>query len=152
MPHADYFVTVCLQPRRSILISNVATTVMIEAQALSADGSWILRCLTVMPDHVHLFFTLGDRLTLSQAIARFKTKTQNLVRLRGADWQDNFYDHRIREVDAVESVVRYIYLNSYQAGLIHQNENWSYFYCSDEDWKWFQGRTDSGQPFPEWLQ
>lgn len=105
-----------------------------------------------MPDHMHLFFTLGERLTLSQSIARFKTKTQTLLRPQGADWQSNFYDHRIREIDSIESVIRYIYLNPYQAGTIQQNEAWPYFYCCETDWKWFQGLTDNGQPFPEWLQ
>ena len=151
-PHADYFVTVCLQPRCPVLASSVATSLVNEAQSLEIDGGWILRCLTVMPDHLHLFFTLGDRLTLAQAIARFKTKTQKPIRLQGTDWQDNFYDHKLRNADSIESVVRYIYLNPYGAGLIQQNENWPYFFCCETDWKWFQRLTDSDQPFPEWLQ
>jgi putative transposase len=122
-----------------------------EAQRLETGGL-ILRCMTVMPDHMHLFFTLGERLTLSQVLARLKTKTQTLVRPQGTDWQSNFYDRRIREIDSIESIIRYIYLNPYRAGLIRAHETWHHFYCCEPDWKWFQSITDSGQPFPEWLQ
>ncbi len=152
MPHAEYFVTVCLQPRRAVLVPDFAAVLQSEAQRLAADGGWTLRCLTVMPDHLHLFFILGERLTLSQAMARLKTKTQMFVRPHGTDWQDNFYDHKVRREDSIESIIRYIYLNPYRAGLIQPAESWPYFYCREEDWAWFQGLTDSGQPFPEWLQ
>jgi putative transposase len=152
IPHVDYFVTVCLQPRRAVLVPEIAIIILREAKDLERDGGWTLRSLTVMSDHIHLFFTLRERLTLSQVIARLKTKTQTLVRPQGVDWQSNFYDHRIREVDSIGSVIRYIYLNPYREGIIQQNEIWSYFYCCEADWKWFQGLTDSGQPFPEWLQ
>ena len=119
---------------------------------MTIDGCWALRCLTVMPDHVHLFFTLGERLTLSQAVARLKTKTHAFVRPLSTDWQDNFYDHKIRPSDSIESVMRYIYLNPYQAGLIQQIDKWPHFYCCEKDSMWFDSLTDDGQPFPEWLQ
>jgi REP element-mobilizing transposase RayT len=152
VPHANYFVTVCVNPRRDVLIPVAATALLDEAQRLTTDGAWILRCLTVMPDHAHLFFTLGERLTLSRAVARFKTKTQAFVRLRGTDWQDNFYDHQLRADDSVESIIRYIQLNPYQAGLVQWPQTWPHFYCRDEDWEWFRGLTDRGLPIPEWLQ
>ena len=123
-----------------------------EAQRLAYDNDWTLRCLTVMPDHLHLFFTLGERLTLSRTIARLKAKTQVLIRAQGADWQDNFYDHRVRQQDSIESIIRYIYLNPHRAGWIQPDESWPHFYCCEGDWAWFQNRTDSGQPFPERLQ
>jgi REP element-mobilizing transposase RayT len=116
MPHADYFVTLCLQPRRAILVPDMAEVLLNEMQRMTTEGCWTLRCLTVMPDHAHLFFTLGERLTLSQAIARLKTKTQTLVRQFGTDWQNNFYDHKVRPDDSIESIMRYIYLNPYHPG------------------------------------
>jgi REP element-mobilizing transposase RayT len=141
-----------LHPRRDLLVPTVADAVAREAESLTADGAWILRCLTVMPDHMYLFFTLGGRLKLSQAVARLKSKTQVLVRAQGVDWQDNFYDHKVRPEDSVEQIIRYIFLNPFRAGLITQDETWPHFFCRNEDWEWFQGLTDSGQVFPEWLQ
>ncbi len=152
LPHADYFATLCLHPRCDVPVPDVATHLLDEALRLDADDSWSLRCLTVMPDHVHLLFTLGERLTLSQAMSRLKTKIQPLVRPHGTDWQENFYDHLVRPEDSIESIIRYIYLNSYSAGLIQPGESWPHFYCGAEEWGWFQDLTDSGQPLPEWLR
>ena len=151
-PQADYFVTICVQPRRPVLVPGVAIALLHEARQIEADGGWIVRCLTAMPDHVHLFFTLGERLALSQAVARLKTKTQSLVRAQGVDWQNNFYDHKVLQGDSVETIIRYIYLNPFRSGLLQSNETWAHFYCCDADWIWFRDLTDSGQPFPEWLQ
>jgi len=152
VPHANYFVTVCLDPRLPVLVPRIAPDLLAEAQRLTADGAWTLRCLTVMPDHAHLFFSLGDRLTLSQAVARLKSKTQARIRTLGADWQQNFYDHQPRPSDSSEAIIRYIQLNPYAAGLVQQPDPWPYFYCREEDWTWFRDLTDGGRPFPEWLQ
>lgn len=152
LAYADYFVTVCVQSRRAALVPDVAHALLTEAQRIATDGHWVLRSLTVMPDHVHILFTLGSGLSLAQAVARFKSKTRLLIRAHAAEWQANFYDHRIRAEDSIEDVVRYIYLNPYRAGLISRDERWPYFFCCDEDWAWFRDRTDHSRPFPEWLQ
>jgi len=150
--HADYFVTFCLQPRCAILVPDIADVLTNEMQRMTTEGCWTLRCLTVMPDHAHRFFTLGERLTLSQTVARLKTKTQVLVRRCGTDWQNNFYDHKVRPNDSIESLIRYIYLNPDHAGLVLPIDSWPHFYCCEEYSKWFDGLVDDGLPFPEWLQ
>lgn len=118
---------------------------------MHADGSWFLRCATIMPDHVHLFFTLGERLTLSQSIARLKARTRLLLP-SSIRWQDNFYDHQLRPSDSAESVIRYIFQNPYRAGLLASPAIWPFFHCQADDWSWFAPLTDTGQPVPEWLQ
>jgi REP element-mobilizing transposase RayT len=152
IPQANYFVTICVEPRAPVLIPEIGDAILAESQRLGADSSWLLRCMTVMPDHLHAFFTLGCRLTLSRLIARLKTKTRSLLRIRRADWQDNFYDRQLRPDDPVEAILRYIWLNPYDAQLITIGKPWPYFYCCAEDWTWFESLTDHGCPFPEWLQ
>lgn len=100
---------------------------------MTSDHIWTLRCMTVMPDHVHLFITLGERLTLSQSVARLKAKTKQLLLNTGADWQANFYDHKLRPDDSIESVFRYIFLNPNHAKLITSTGSWPYFHCSTDD-------------------
>ncbi len=68
-----------------------------------------------------------------------------------ASWRGNFYDHRLRANESAEPVIRYIFMNPYAAKLIQPGERWPWFYCCAEDWTWFSGLTDSGQPYPEWL-
>jgi putative transposase len=148
---ANYFVTLCVTPRIGILSGEVAGNIAKSAHAMSADATWDLRAFTIMPDHLHLFFTLGDRLNLSQTIARLKSNTRGSLVSASVDWQTNFYDHQLRPDDSVEATIRYIFLNPKQAGLIPASEPWGYFYCCPADWSWFETLTDAGQPFPEWL-
>jgi putative transposase len=151
IPNADYFATLCLAPRLPVLIPAPAATFITAAHRLHAEALWRLRCLTVMPDHAHLFFTLGSRLTLSQLFGRLKHDTRTDIRAHHVDWQDNFYDHRLRPNDSREATIRYIWLNPYRAGLVSARETWPYFYCCEEDWEWFGGLTDKGLPNPAWL-
>jgi hypothetical protein len=64
----------------------------------------------------------------------------------------NFYDHRLRESDSVEDVIRYIHLNPYRKSLVREAEVWPYFYCDSGDWEWYGQTTDNGGPFPDWLK
>ena len=91
-------------------------------------------------------------LSLSQAVARFKVATKGELVAATANWQINYYDHRLRPDDSDEPVFRYIHLNLYQAGLIEPGSIWPWFYCDPDDWTWFRQLTDIGRPFPEWLQ
>jgi putative transposase len=152
VPGANYFVTLCVEPRLPLLVESRAREASRELHSLHDDGCWHLRCATVMPDHIHVFFTLGRVLMLSQVVARLKTKTQAGLRRLKADWQDNYYDHRLRPEDSVESTIRYIHLNPYRAGLITAQEQWPHFYCCQEDWSWYLTLADDGKPPAEWLR
>lgn len=152
VPNANYFVTANLDPRRPVFIPDAARALMTSAHRLHSDKIWHLRCLTVMPDHVHLFFTLGMRFPLSRTLARLKHDTAPALSSVGTKWQENFYDHRLRAGESAEPVIRYIWLNSYRGQLIAAREVWPFFYCCPEDWEWFVGLTDKGRPDPGWLR
>jgi putative transposase len=111
VPGANYFVTVCLEPRASRLLPCIGQTLLAEAQVMTNEAVWTTRCFTVMPDHFHVLFTLGRTRTLSQCIARLKVRTQPLLAAQDASWQDNFYDHQLRPADSDETTLRYIWLN-----------------------------------------
>lgn len=152
MPHGLYFVTLCVEPRLPVLVDVTADAV--HAELLDAEGSgiWQQRTFVIMPDHVHLLFRLGDKLTLSQAIARLKVNTRDLLGSRHTRWQQNFYDHKLRAEEPLEPVFRYIHQNPYAAGLIPLTEKWPHYFCCAEDRRWFEPLTDDGRPMPEWLR
>lgn len=147
----DYFLTLCVESRCPILVGPLADTVLNALHQSHAAAVWHLRCLVLMPDHLHLLARLGGKLTLSQAVARFKFATRQSMQASQVRWQDNYYDHRLRPDESVEPVIRYIFMNPCAAGLIQSGGKWPWFYCCTEDWTWFSGLTDSGQPYPEWL-
>ncbi|WP_438482813.1 REP-associated tyrosine transposase [Oleiharenicola lentus] len=151
-PFGDYFITICVEPRTPALTGKTAEKVLSICHTLKTDQAWLIRCATVMPDHIHLLVTLGDILTLSQTIAKLKVGTKQSISSSSARWQNNFYDHQLRHDESAEPVVRYIYLNPYEARLIPREKSWPHFFCCPKDWAWFRQLTDSEQPYPEWLR
>ncbi len=119
---------------------------------MADDGVWQVRAFTLMPDHLHLVVALGERLSLSQAVGRLKGKTAAVLCARNARWQDNFFDRRLDERDAILPVLLYIYLNPYRRGLIGGAEQWTWFYCDPGDWNWFRLHLNDDLPQPEWLK
>jgi REP element-mobilizing transposase RayT len=119
---------------------------------MHATGIWNLRCATVMPDHVHLFFELGDRLTLGQAVGRLRASVTRSLRPDQPLWQEGFEDRRLRSRDDLLPVFLYLFLNPYRANLTRPEEQWPWFHCSAADWQWFEPLSDENCAFPEWLR
>lgn len=150
---ASYFVTVCTRDRRCGLNEGEpAEAVERELTSMSKDCSIVSRAWVIMPDHLHLFLTATSRLTVGQAIGRLKAKTRTALIARGLAWQGNYYEHRLRLEDAVEDVLRYIYLNPYRANLAARSDTYPHFWICTEDTTWFDRTLDNEHPFPEWLQ
>jgi REP element-mobilizing transposase RayT len=130
-----------------------ASSVLNEMLAMESDAIWQIRCATVMPDHAHLLFVLGERLSLGKSLARLKGKTAGALRSSSpsATWERDFFDRMIRQRDEILPVFLYVFLNPYRAGLSDRAERWPWFYCAPADWGWFQSYLDEDRPLPEWL-
>ena len=104
-----------------------------------------------MPDHLHLLVSLTGELPLGRIVARLKSKTRRSLAANNVRWQGNYYEHRLREGDALETVLRYCFLNPYRAGLIKPDQIYPHFWMHDEEARWFRPTLDEGHPFPGWL-
>ena len=152
-PGAEYFLTLCTHDRRlSLTAPALASSILAGAHQLTVEGSWHLRTATVMPDHLHLLVTLGEQTDLSATIRLFKGRLTPAFRAAGLRWQRACFDHRLRPEEDRLPVFRYIFLNPYRAQLIPIGETWPSYYCSDDDWHWFEALTNASCPFPAWLQ
>lgn len=105
-----------------------------------------------MPDHIHLLVTLVGQLPLGRVVARLKAKTKPALVRAHLRWQGNYYEHRLRDSDRIEEVVRYIFLNPYRAGLRTAEGTYPLFRLGLEEAGWFTPSLNEGRPFPEWLQ
>jgi len=70
----------------------------------------------------------------------------------GLQWPGNYDEHRLRENDAVESVLLYIFLNPYRAGLVTTAATYPWFWVGTEEAVWFKPGLDEGKPFADWLR
>ena len=154
MPNARYFITLCCEPRRPVLnLPSTANAVLESFRRLHRDEDVEFHCGTVMPDHIHFIFTLRDRLSLSQTIAKFKYLTKEFILVNDVVWQENFFDHRIRVDVAMEQFARYIFLNPYVKGLIGVEEVWPGWVIHREYRPEFILTLREGKyPHPEWIR
>ena len=154
IPGARYFITLVTANRESGLTPRaVANDLLNTCRAQHRERDYALLMATVMPDHLHLLFTLGERLSLSQVIAKFKSSSPLGSEGPGLHWQDNFYDHRLRQDAALEPFARYIFLNPYRAELLRSRDTWPWFvrnhHYQPEFW---EGLSDGQYPPLEWMR
>jgi putative transposase len=151
IPGARYFVTACVQGRKPALTGDAhLQRVLSGMKELTSAGDWRLLAAAVMPDHLHVLFTLGKRLSLDRVIAKLKS------RARAPDaawrWQANVFEHRLRAEEDAEDYAFYIFMNPYRAGLIDLNDPRPGWSCGVEwRWRFEDGLSAKGTPPAEWL-
>ena len=153
VPGARYFVTFCSQYRRAGLTAPAIEAGLVAVWRQQHQNEEIaLQCATVMPDHVHILFTLGHTLSLSQIIRKFKSQSKRLLGGASMQWQANFFEHRLRPEVTLEPFARYIFLNPYRQGLLPLDAEWSGWVLSRRYHPEFLGNLRDGHyPHPEWL-
>jgi putative transposase len=151
-PGAEYFVTFKAE-RAAEGLSNpeLLTALTQQRQLLETQACWTVRTWSVMPDHVHIVFTLGPSLEISECLRKFKGPLTPLLRHYQLRWQPGYYEHRMRHNEDRLPVFLYVFLNPHRKKLIRTDEKWPGYYCAEEDWIWFGPLTNEETPFPEWL-
>jgi hypothetical protein len=103
-----------------------------------------------MPDHVHVLFELGEKLSVGRCVARWKSEARRLAGYAG-EWRRDFWEHRLRDGEEIEDYGFYIFLNPYRAGLIDHHLTWPWWWPPDPRAFRFIGvLKENGAPQPEW--
>jgi putative transposase len=104
--------------------------VVIAAIRKGTPGDYLLHTWVVMPNHVHLLLT--PMIEPSVALQRLKgasaRKANELLGLGGQPfWQDESYDHLVRNQKEFERIEHYILHNPVRAGLarVEEEYRWS---------------------------
>lgn len=125
-----YYVTICIQDRKSILSKVVRDRSFLLPYGQIADKEWLklvgrysmieLDEYVIMPNHIHgiigIRATVKVAPTLGQIIGAYKSrvlheclelaKTKNIF--MGRLWQRNYYEHIIRDMDDMNRIRQYI--------------------------------------------
>lgn len=92
----------------------------------------------IMPNHNHMVFTPslkddGSYHSLSSIMQSLKGftayKANQLLDRRGAFWQDESYDHTVRNQAELERIIKYVLFNPVKAGLVRDWREWPWTYC-----------------------
>jgi len=123
----------------NLYLKNERIADMIAASIQFRDGKvYDLIAYCIMPNHVHLvctpllkekdaFFGLTEILhSLKRHTAREANK---ILQKHGAFWQDESYDHFIRDDAEFERIVKYVLYNPVKANLVTEQADWKWAYC-----------------------
>jgi putative transposase len=98
-----------------------------DARGLTGSMAWV-----VMPDHLHWLFRLKSA-SLSYAIHSLKSRSAHRITrtggYRGPVWQAGYFDHQVRDPDALRRHVRYLLDNPRRRGLVERFEDYPFAWC-----------------------
>ena len=106
---------------------EIAAYVEYPIQRGSELGHYVLHAYVVMPNHVHTLLTpLTPLRRITGGIKGVSARDANatLGRTGKAFWQDESFDHWIRNVGQFERIRKYIEHNPVKAGLTKRPEDW----------------------------
>ncbi len=111
---------------------------VLDAIQQGADSSYQLHAWVVMPNHVHLLITPMAPIPkfMQQLKGSTARKANQLLRREGPFWQDESYDHLVRNSREFGRIESYIVKNPVRAGLVR----------SPEDFLWSSGSKSGLKP------
>ncbi|HTO19353.1 MAG TPA: transposase [Pseudomonas sp.] len=119
-----YHLTLCTHQRQPWFDDFcIARSVVRQMRRLQDEQQLDTLAWVLMPDHLHWMVSKRSGLPLSALIRLFKGRTAGVARAdcRGRRlWQRGFYDHALRQDEALTGVARYIVANPLRAGLVRQ--------------------------------
>ncbi|MBI4622578.1 MAG: transposase [Verrucomicrobia bacterium] len=143
------FVTQHREPWLCAIQSAGAVLSALRAWHEEKDGALI--AATVMPDHVHVIFTLGARLSAGQCVGRWKSDVRRACAYQH-NWLRDFFEHRLRADELVEDYALYVFLNPYRARLVGANETWPWWWAPQlQFFRFSEMLSPAGTPPPEWI-
>lgn len=106
------------------------------------DGKvYTLEAFCIMPNHGHVVCTPlekenGEFNSLSEILQSLKRHTARQANLAlgrsGTFWQDESYDHVVRDQAELERIVKYVLNNPVKAGLVNDWKEWKWSYSRFE--------------------
>jgi putative transposase len=123
--------------RQAAIADMIVEAIQYDAETL---GHYIVHAFVVMPNHVHLLATPAVTLSkLTKSLKGITAKRANaILGLTGSPfWQDESYDHLVRNEREFEKIRNYIEGDPVRAGLVGDAE----------DYRWSSaGRATGGRP------
>ena len=124
---SPYFITICCaaRGRNQLCHPSVAVQIFDSVTRRQHEAQWFVRLLLLMPDHLHMLVTFPPSAKLVITIRLWKGY---LARQHGLRWQKDFFEHRVRNAELLQTTTEYIRQNPVRARLIPNAEAWPYIW------------------------
>jgi REP element-mobilizing transposase RayT len=135
-PGATYFITFTLRKPAQVDLTQPRIARLIVNALRFLDGDrYLLYDYTVMPDHVHAIIQPMAEGSSAESLSRITHslkswlahKINELCGRRGPLWQDETYDHIIRNQADYQETAAYILDNAPRKGLVEQATDWPWW-------------------------
>ena len=126
----------------NLYLKNEQIADIVAASIQFRDGkAYDLISYCIMLNHVHLVCTplaklAGIYFGLTEILHSLKRHTareaNKILQRSGTFWQDESYDHFIRDDAELERIVKYVLYNPVKADLVKEQADWKWNYCKFE--------------------
>jgi REP element-mobilizing transposase RayT len=125
---AIYFVTINCQ-RRGVnqLCHDDIGAALLESARFYHRRRWWVHVWLLMPDHLHALLSFSREEIMINAVASWKRYTARTLRI---EWQDGFFDHRLRNDENLLAKSEYIRMNPVRSGLINDPDRWPFMFST----------------------
>ena len=101
------------------------------------EKEYDLYCFSIMPNHVHVVFTLLEKsLPLYAIMQKHKRFTgwqcNKALKRSGSFWQEEYYDHIVKDETELYRVIKYSLNNPVKAGFVKHWKDWKGNYLKPE--------------------
>ena len=126
-----YFITINCRARNrnQLAIPEVAEPLFETVKHRQEKFLWWPHVFLLMPDHLHalLSFPPSDK-PIRTIVSKWKEWTAKTI---GIAWQNDFFEHRLRQEESRRDKANYILANPVRKGLVMHPEEWPYVYFGD---------------------
>ncbi|MCC5835810.1 MAG: transposase [Opitutales bacterium] len=124
-----FFITVnCLKRGENALCHpDIAERIFESLEFRIRAGEWYPTLFLLIPDHCHGLIAFSAQVRMKSILKNWK---RYLARNLGIQWQEDFFDHRIRSVTELNLKANYIRQNPVRAGLVKAAEDWPYVWTN----------------------
>ena len=131
-PHREvYFITINCRKRfgNQLALPSIAEQLFETIRHRQEKFLWWPHLLLLMPDHLHalLSFPPSDK-PIRNILSKWKEWTAKTI---GIDWQDDFFEHRLRQDESRRQKAVYILENPVRKQLVARVEDWPFVYFGD---------------------
>ena len=122
-----FFTTVCCAKRteNQLCDPKVGPAILSTVQFYHEHLKWHCRLFLLMPDHAHGIICFPREPGMGTTMKAWKGYVR---KFHGVEWQEGFFDHRLRDRFELDEKTDYVMNNPVRAGLCAVPEEWPYMY------------------------
>ena len=110
------------RPWSESLIEGMLTQTLLDSVSIyQRQNTWNCHLFLLMPDHLHALLSFNPSKSMSRIIGNWKSYHAKTL---GIQWQDNYFDHRIRNEKERSLKYSYILNNPVAKGLCPSIDQW----------------------------